>query len=381
MSKILFLLLIITVAPCFSSGVITKEIFISTYSTEKVDFDLYRIIKGLEHPWSFVFLPDNSVLITERKGKLFHLQKGILVEISGLPYIPAKGQGGLLDIIIHPDFEYNKLIYFSHSALIGSGTGTGTGTGTAVSRAVFDGERLNGIERIFTSNKGYESTHHYGSRIVFGRDGKLFITLGERGSSFSAQDTFDHAGSVVRVNDDGSIPDDNPFISSGGAPEIYTYGHRNPQGIAVDPLTGSVWLNEHGPKGGDEINKINIGANYGWPIVTYGINYNGSVISRETEASGIESPLLYWVPSIAPSGMTFYTGNNFEPWKNDIFTGALSGKHIRRIIRNGEKITGEEILLKDAVGRVRDIRTGPDGNLWFITDEKDGGLYKLQPKK
>jgi len=373
MKRMFLLLFVIVLCSCNSYGEAAPEVIISTHSSDDADFNLIQAANRIEHPWSFAFLPDNSVLITLRMGKLLQLKNGIINEITGLPDIPAGGQGGLLDIVLHPDFKSNKLLYFSHSAVIGSGTGT------AVSRGYFTGKTLRGIERIFTSNIGSGSSYHYGSRLAFGTEGLLYITLGERGDSSRAQDTGDHAGSVLRVNDDGAIPADNPFISEGGLAEIYTYGHRNQQGIAVDPLTGSVWLHEHGPKGGDELNKISAGANYGWPLVTYGRNYDGTIISPDTEAPGIEPSLLNWVPSIAPSGMAFYSGSGFPAWQNDIFIGALAGKHIRRIIRNGEIITGQEILIQNIVGRIRDVRTGPDGNLWFITDEKNGGLYRIEP--
>lgn len=375
MKRIFLILFIVFIFSCSSSAVSNPEIIISKHSSENADFNLVQAASSLDHPWSFAFLPDHSVLITERQGKLLHLQNGNINEITGLPDIPAGGQGGLLDVVLHPDFTTNKLVYFSHSAAIGRGTGT------AVSRGYFNGKALTDVERIFTSNIGSSTSHHYGSRLVFTPQGMLYVTLGERGDSYRAQNTADHAGSVIRINDDGTIPDTNPFASAEGLAEIYTFGHRNQQGMAIDPLTGSVWLHEHGPKGGDEVNKLIAGANYGWPLVTYGLNYNGTTISPDTEAPGIEPPLLYWVPSIAPSGMTFYSGANFPAWKNDIFVGALAGKHLRRIIRNGEVIIREEVLLKNTVGRIRDVRTGPDGNLWFITDENNGGLYKLEPVK
>ncbi|MBN2509462.1 MAG: PQQ-dependent sugar dehydrogenase [Spirochaetales bacterium] len=336
-------------------------------------FDLIQAADGIHHPWGFAFLEDGSVLITERRGRLLLYKNGSLSEVAGLPDIPASGQGGLLDIVLHPDFSRNRLVYFSHSARIGSGTGT------AVSRAIFNGTKVTDVERVFTSNKGSGSGQHFGSRLIFDGDGYLYISLGDRGQGTRAQDTEDHAGSVLRLNDDGSIPADNPLVSGGRPSAIFTFGHRNQQGMAIDPLTGNVWIHEHGPKGGDEMNILKPGANYGWPLVTFGVNYNGTEISDKTEAPGLEPPLRYWVPSIAPSGMTFYTGDRFPQWKNDIFVGALAGRHLRRLEREGTRILGEEMLLHNTVGRIRDVRTGPDGHVWFITDERNGGLFYLMP--
>ena len=373
MKRLIFIAFSLAALSCVAGAEVTEPNVLSKHASEDASFYLVLEIKGLANPWGFVFLPDGSVLITERSGRLLHFVEGELYAVSGLPDIPAAGQGGLLDIALHPEFGTNRLVYFSHSAVIGNGTGT------AVSRGEFTGSELRNIERIFTSNKGSSTRHHYGSRLLFDGRNNLYITLGERGDGGRAQDVSDHAGSVIRIKDDGGIPADNPFSTGGGLPEIFTYGHRNQQGIALDPMDGSVWLHEHGPKGGDELNRLTPGGNYGWPEVTFGVNYNGTVISEKTQAPGIEDPLLYWVPSIAPSGITFYTGQSFSNWHNDIFIGALAGKHLRRIKRDGTGIIGQEVLLQNEVGRIRDVRTGPDGDIWFVTDESNGGLYRITP--
>ena len=271
-----------------------------TIISEETDFLLVKIIDGLENPWALSFLPgDGGLLISERPGRLNLLKEAKLIPITGLPDISSIGQGGLLDVIIDPEFIVNKLIYFSYSE---SGTG---GYGTAVARAVLSGSNLINMEIIFRVTPKSSGGHHFGSRLLFGPDGFLYITLGERGNMSNAQNLSHHGGSVVRIYPDGSIPIDNPFIKKQNAlPEIFSYGHRNPQGMAIDTKTGLIWLHEHGPKGGDEVNILKAGANYGWPTVTYGINYNGTTISKNTEKQGIENPVIYWVPSIAPSGMS-----------------------------------------------------------------------------
>jgi aldose sugar dehydrogenase len=343
--------------------------------SEETDFILEKIIDKLENPWSFVFLPmDDGILISERPGRLNLFKDNSLTPISGLPEIAATGQGGLLDIIIDPDYMNNKLIYFSFSEP-GSG-----GYSTAVARANLVGTKLRNMEIIFRATPKSSGGIHFGSRLVFDLDGYLYITLGERGGKTNAQNLQHHGGSVVRINPDGSFPFDNPFLNSRNVlPEIFSYGHRNPQGIAMDSETGNVWLHEHGPKGGDEVNILKAGANYGWPLVTYGKNYNGTLISTETGRPGIEGPIIYWVPSIAPSGMAFYYGDKFPEWQGNIFVGALVGQHLRRLVMKGESIIHQEVLLHKEIGRIRDVRTGPDGYLYILTDSKNGAFYRLSP--
>lgn len=343
--------------------------------SEETDFILEKVIDKLENPWSLAFLPgDDGILISERPGRLNLFTDNNLVPISGLPEIATTGQGGLLDIVIDPDYVENNLIYFSFSE-----PGTG-GYSTAVARANLSETELSNVEIIFRASPKNSGGIHFGSRLVFDLEGFLYITLGERGGMNNAQNLQHHGGSVIRIHPDGSIPSSNPFINRQNVlPEIFSFGHRNAQGIAMDKKTGLLWLHEHGPKGGDEVNIIKAGANYGWPLVTYGINYNGTIISTETEKPGIENPVIYWVPSIAPSGMTFYYGDKFPGWQGNIFIGALAGQHLRRLVVDGKSIIHQEVLLHKEIGRIRDVRTGPDGSLYILTDAKNGALYRVSP--
>jgi aldose sugar dehydrogenase len=343
--------------------------------SEETEFVLVKIIDKLENPWALAFLPqDKGILITERPGRLNLLTETELISITGLPDISSIGQGGLLDVIIDPDFLENKQIYFSFSE---SGT---AGYGTAVAKARLSGSELRNVEIIFRVSSKSSGGNHFGSRLLIDPEGLLYITLGERGYMPNAQNLLHHGGSVLRIYPDGRIPIDNPLIDRQDAlPEIFSYGHRNPQGIAIDSKTGLIWLHEHGPKGGDEVNILKAGTNYGWPTVTYGVNYNGSAISKNTEKQGIQNPVIYWVPSIAPSGMTFYYGNKFPEWQGNIFVGALAGQHLRRLVVEGNIINHQEILLHKKIGRIRDVRTGPDGSIYLLTDAKNGALYRLSP--
>jgi glucose/arabinose dehydrogenase len=356
----------------FARGEVVDERIVS----EQAVYRLVKAVDGMPHPWGFAFLPGGEILITGRAGILwmFEPESGNLREISGLPEIRSAGQGGLLDIVLHPDYRNNGWIYMTH-VVAGEG-----GNAPAVSRARLEGDRLRDLERIFTANKGGRTTLHFGSRLAFDSRGFLYVSLGERGEGPRAQDLSDHAGSTLRLTDDGRVPSDNPFTGDPDkADEIFSYGHRNPQGMALDPVTGTIWQHEHGPRGGDEINILRPGANYGWPVVTYGRGYDGSRVGIGSSAPGMEPPVLYWDPSIAPSGMTFYTGNLFPRWKGDLFAGALAGTHLRRIERRGDEILSQEVLLKDRIGRIRDVRQSPDGYLYVLTDEKNGSLYRLEP--
>lgn len=333
----------------------------------------------LNHPWSLAFLPDGRMLVTERPGRLWLLSAngGERTELTGLPAIAAKGQGGLLDIVLHPDFNNNRLVYFS---FVGSGDG---GFGTEVARARLDNNHLSSVEVIFRLTPKSGSGRHFGSRLVFDRDGLLYITLGDRGDRPRAQELDDHAGSVIRIRDNGSIPADNPFVDRRNArPEIYSYGHRNMQGAALHPETGQLWTQEHGPKGGDEVNAVSPGVNYGWPVITYGVNYgSGTKIGEGTHKEGMAQPLHTWVPSIAPSGMMFYSGDNFPKWQGNLFIGALKDKMLVRLVLDGKKIIKEERILKKTFGRIRDVRQGPDGYIYLLTDHDDGQLIRLRPVK
>ncbi len=335
------------------------------------------VATGLENPWGMAFLPDGRMLVTERPGRLRIVspEGKISPPVSGLPKIAAVGQGGLLDVALHPDFKTNKLVYFSYSE-----PGAG-GQGTAAARGRLEGNALKDVRVIFRQKPKLSSVVHFGSRLVFAPDGTLYISMGDRGRMERAQDTRNHQGTIARVNDDGSIPKDNPFVGRADAlPEIYTYGNRNVQGMALNPWTGIVWAQEHGPKGGDEVNILKPGANYGWPAITYGIDYDGSAISNLTQKEGMEQPLLHWTPSIAPSGMAFYDGDKFPHWKGDLFVGALKDRHLRRVDLDGGKVVRQEILLKELNERIRDVRAGPDGYLWVLTDARDGKLIRIEPK-
>jgi aldose sugar dehydrogenase len=341
----------------------------SIIESEEGRFSLLKLTGGLDHPWALAILPDSEgILITERPGTLYLYKEQQLTEIKGLPPITAIGQGGLLDILLDPDFRSNRILYFSFSEA-GSG-----GYGTAVAKAVLMGDQLNNLEIIFRAHPKSSGGNHFGSRLLSGNDGYLYITLGERGVMTNAQDLTHHGGSVIRINTNGGIPEENPYDA------IYTYGHRNPQGMALNEKTGEIWIHEHGPKGGDEVNILKQGANYGWPLVTYGINYDGSIISDKTTAPGFEEPVLFWIPSIAPSGMTFYYGDRFPQWNGNVFVGALAGKHLRRLVLDGNTIIHQEVLLKNQIGRIRDVRTGPDGLIYVLTDEKNGALYQIAPE-
>lgn len=341
-------------------------------------FKTVTITNALEHPWSMAFLPDGDILVTERPGRLRLIKDGRLVpqQISGLPDIRATGQGGLLDVVLHPNYEKKGWLYFSYAE-----PGEG-GVATAVSRAKLDGLRLRDVEKIFSMNIKSSGGRHFGSRLVFDNKGYLYITTGDRGKQDRAQLLNDHAGSVIRLHDDGSIPKDNPFVNRADAKaEIYSYGHRNPQGMTLHPQTGDVWLHEHGPQGGDELNRIQAGKNYGWPVITYGVNYFfGTKIGEGTHKPGMEQPLYYWVPSIAPSGMVFYTGDKFPRWKNNLFIGSLKFQLLVRLELDGEKVLKEERLLERELGRIRDVRNGPDGFLYLLTDKRNGAVIRLEPK-
>ncbi len=349
---------------------------VAAYAQDK-PYRTVTVAKGLVHPWGMAFLPDGRMLVTERPGRLRIVSNSgeISKPVSGLPKIAAVGQGGLLDVALHPDFANNKLIYFSFAE-----PGVG-GQGTAVARGKLEGNSLSQVRTIFSQKPKLSGGVHFGSRLVFARDGTLYISMGDRGRMQRAQNRRNHQGTIARVKDDGSIPKDNPFVKSADAlPEIYTWGNRNVQGMALNPRTGIVWAQEHGPKGGDEVNILKSGANYGWPLITYGIDYDGSIISNLTRKQGMEQPVLHWTPSIAPSGMAFYDGDKFPQWKGDLFVGALKDRHLRRIDLEGDKVIGQELLLSELRARIRDVRSGPDGYLWVLTDAPDGELIRIEPK-
>jgi glucose/arabinose dehydrogenase len=339
-------------------------------------FRVQTMVDGLVHPWSLAFLPDGTLLITERPGRLRVVRDGRLLPqaVSGLPAIAARGQGGLLDVVPHPRFADNHQIYFSYAA---AGEG---GLTTRVARGRFDAERLalSEVQVLFEALPRSRRSHHFGSRLVFDRQGYLYITVGDRGDMDRAQQLDDHAGSVLRLHDDGRVPADNPFVGRQDVrPEIYSYGHRNPQGMTLHPDSGAVWLHEHGARGGDEINVVRPGRNYGWPVITHGVDYTYLPIGIGTHKEGMEQPLHHWTPSIAPSGMAFYSGDVFPRWRGNLFVGALVRTHLARLVLDGEKVVAEEQLLTSLGRRIRDVRQGPDGRLWLLTDHDPGQLLRL----
>lgn len=337
-------------------------------------FSAELMVDGLEIPWGMVFLPDGSMLITEKSGEIIRFQNGIKTPITGVPSVYTRGQGGLLDIALHPDYANTGWIYISYA----SEEGDGKGGNTAVTRAKLSGNSLTNKELLYKASPNTTAGQHFGSRLVFDRDGYLYFSIGERGErGINPQDITRDGGKIYRVMDDGSIPPDNPFVNETGAVRAaFTYGNRNPQGMALHPETGAIWIHEHGPKGGDEINIIQKGANYGWPVITYGINYSGTPITDKTEMHGMEQPIHYWVPSIAPSGMAFVTTDKYPGWKGNLLVGSLSFQYLERLELNGNNVTYREKLMEN-IGRVRNVIQGPDGFIYVAVDGK--GIYKLVP--
>lgn len=345
--------------------------------SEKHAFRVVVKTRGLEHPWSLAFLPDGRMLVTERAGRLRIISKDFRLDpkpVEGLPRIIATGQGGLFDVVLHPQYEKNGWIYFSYNAT------DGKGWGTALARGKLNGNRLTDVQMLFSMEPKTRSGHHFGGRIVFDKKGFVYLTLGDRGDMSRAQKLDDHAGSVIRLHDDGRVPKNNPFVNRAGAkPEKFSLGNRNIQGAALNPQTGELWTHEHGPQGGDEVNVMRSGRNYGWPVITYGVNYGiGTQIGEGTAKPGMEQPLHHWVPSIAPSGMAFYTGDKFPNWKDNILVGALRDEMLVRLELNGEKIVREERMIQGRIGRIRDVRVGPDGFAYLLTDEGKGVVVRLE---
>lgn len=349
-----------------------------TARSEEYDLRIVTLVKGLSHPWALAFLPDGRLLVTERAGRLRLVSADFKLDpapIDGLPRVVQHGQGGLMDVALHPRYAENGWVYLSYAA-----PGDG-GVGTEVARARLKGNRLEDVQIVFRMQPKTGGGRHFGSRLVFDRNGFLFITLGDRGEQDRAQNMNEHLGKIVRLHDDGRVPADNPFVKQGNArAETFSVGNRNVQGAALHPQTGELWAHEHGPQGGDELNVIRAGRNYGWPVITYGRNYGtGTKIGEGTARPGIEHPLHYWIPSIAPSGMTFYTGNAFPKWRGDLFVGALAGQVLARLKLDGEKVVKEERMLRGALGRIRDVRVGPDGFIYLLTDSSDGVLARIEP--
>jgi glucose/arabinose dehydrogenase len=341
------------------------------------------VARGLEHPWAVEPLPNGDFLVTEKPGRLRIISaNGTLGQpIAGLPQIDAGSQGGLLDVALSPSFASDRTIFFSFTEPREGGNGTSVARGVLSA----DHRRLDQVRVIVRVLPTYSNNMHFGSRLAFSNDGKLFVTTGERSDAAMrryAQQLDSHLGKTLRINPDGSVPNDNPFVGRSGAqPQIWSYGHRNIQAAAIDPQ-GRFWTIEHGPQGGDELNLIQKGRNYGWPIQSYGEEYSGrDISSAETQRSGIEQPVYYWDPVIAPSGAQFYTGNAFPAWRGSLFVGALKEKRLVRLVIDNNRVRGEEHLLTDRGKRVRDVRQGPDGALYVVTDEADGELWRIAPRR
>ena len=348
---------------------------LGVYETAKHRVRLVKVVGGLEHPWGLAFLPDGRLLVTERPGRLRVVAEGRLDPrpVAGVPEVYDSGQGGLLDVALHPRFAENGLVYLSYAS-----PGEG-GAATAVARGRLAGDRLAGLEEIYVALPRDGGGRHFGSRLLFA-DGYLFVTTGERGEPDRAQALDDPAGAILRLYDDGRVPVDNPFAARAGArPEIYAYGNRNPQGLAREAATGRLYAVEHGPKGGDELNLIAAGVNYGWPVITYGRSYAGFKIGEGTHKAGMAQPVHYWVPSISPSGLAIYDGAAFPAWRGSVFAGALSAELLVRLEIEGGKAVAEERLFAELEERIRDVRQGPDGLLYLLTDHPEGAILRLEP--
>ena len=354
-------------------------VVIERAESEVADFRVVKLVSGLKNPWAVDWLPDGRTLITERSGNLYLIDGKQVISLSNVPTVWAENQGGLLDLAVAPDFKDTGWIYLTYSA-----RENGKG-GTILSRARIKGSQLTDVEELYRQTPFLTPNYHFGSRIVFMNDGTLLVTLGERGQrrekKVDIPTPSTSVGATVRLNRDGSVPADNPFVDVERAlPEVYSYGHRNPQGMAIHPQNGDIRQHEHGPRGGDELNLVEAGNNYGWPAVSYGKTYRGQKPIGVTSAPGITSPVEYWDPSPAFSGMAFYTGNAFPNWKNNLFMGALAQQKLFRLELGEDKtVTHQEELLSSEIGRIRDVAVGPGGYLYLLTDMTDGGLYRLEP--
>jgi glucose/arabinose dehydrogenase len=365
-------------------GALTLLLFASAslaadFSTEKAEVRVVPVAQGLEHPWGIAFLPDGRMLVTERPGRMriVAVDGSLSAPLEGVPEVFVKRQGGLLDVALDPEFGTTGWVYLSYAEPRGGDTNA-----TTVARAKLAGLTLEGLEVIFRQQPAVESVAHFGGRLAFDRGGRLFITLGERSAKHfieRAQQLENHFGKIVRIERDGRIPSDNPFKAPDAMPEIWSYGHRNPQGAAIHPETGELWSSEHGPRGGDELNVVRPGRNYGWPVITYGVAYSGDPIGEGKEKPGMEQPLHYWVPSIGTSGLAFYTSDRIPGWKGSVFVGGLVGKLLTRLEMDGEVVRHEERLFGELNERIRDVRQGPDGNLYLLTDSPQGRLLRVEP--
>ncbi len=373
MKKLALIILFLNLFSCTEQE--SKKEIPGLISSQRLNFYVDTLATGLENPWGMAFLPDGRILIAERPGQLRIWDDGVLLEeqITGLPDIWDHGQGGLLDVVLHPDFNNNDMIYLVYAAR------GNNGGSTAISRGILTNNELTNLETIFHAEPHTTASVHFGSRIVFDNEGYLFSTIGDRGQMSTAQDLNSHNGTIIRLYEDGTVPEDNPFTENTDAlPEIWSYGHRNIQGMQLHPVTASLWAIEHGPKGGDEINLIHKGANYGWPEVTHGVNYDGSIITSDTTKPGMIDPILHWTPSIAPCGMTFVSSDKYQEWQGNMLVGALAGQHIHRVEFQDTTVVHTEKILQD-MARFRTINEGPDGYLYVLT-EHPGLFFRIVPE-
>ena len=371
------------VAVAVASATVTAD---TQFKSALHDYRVVTYVDALVQPWSIAFLPGGDTLITERPGRLRIVRQGKLVAqpVDGVPKVFHSSQGGLLEVMPHPNFATNRLLYLSYS----KPAATDAEARTALVRARFENDRLVDVKEIFDAVA--QGRNHFSGKIAFDKNGYLFLTLGDRQvppegnlEAHPAQDLTNHHGKIIRLHDDGRVPADNPFVSRAGAkPEIWSYGHRNVQGLAIHPETGDIWADEHGPQGGDEVNRIQAGRNYGWPVIGFGVNYTtGLAIHSGTQRQGMEQPARVWVPSIGISGMMFYTGTRFPEWRGNMFIGGMAGQQLSRLTLNGQRIVSEEALVPQ-MGRIRDIRQGPDGLIYLVTDDRDGKptpILRMEP--
>jgi glucose/arabinose dehydrogenase len=358
----------------------------ATFKSALHDYRVTTVVEGLVQPWAIAFLPGGDILITERPGRLRIVRNGRLLpqSVEGVPPVVHSGQGGLLEVALHPNFASNRLLYFSYS----KAGADPSQQSTALARGRFENDRLSDVQDLFVSVT--QGRGHFGGKIAFDRNGFVFLTLGDRQvppeghlEAHPAQDLSNHHGKMIRLHDDGRVPADNPFVGRPGAkPEIWSYGHRNVQGLAIHPTTGDVWANEHGPQGGDELNRLQPGKNYGWPVVGFGVNYQtGLAIHKGTMGEGMEPPAHIWVPSVGVSGLLFYTGDKFPEWRGSLFAGGMVGQKLSRMTLDGARVTAEEWLVPQ-MGRLRDVRQSPDGYIYLVTDDREGKptpVYRMEP--
>ena len=367
-----YFLIIISISVLFNNSCISQENPPLIETPDQNRYATELIVDGIDIPWGMDFIDETEFLVTDKKGILYHVKNGVKTEVSGLPKVYVRGQGGLLDVALHPNFKSNKKVYLAISVNLEGDEGGNT----AIYSGTFEKFKINNMKLLYKAVPNTKKGQHFGSRIVFDDKGHLFFGVGDRGNrDVNPQDIKNDGGKIYRLNLDGSIPNDNPFVNKQGAKKaVYTYGNRNPQGLIFHPITGELWEHEHGPKGGDEINIIEKGKNYGWPVITYGINYSGTSITDKREMPGMEQPLYYWVPSIAPSGMAFSTSDIYKDWKGDLFVGSLKFKYLERLVIKNKKVIKREKIL-DEIGRVRNVKEGPDGYLYIGVDGK--GILKV----